>query len=265
VHIAWLTDVHLNFLDRTGREQFAADVALTGADGVVITGDIAEAGSLVPLLEELADAVLRPVWFVLGNHDFYGGSIEAVRASARRLSDEHEWLAWLPSTGVVALSEETALIGVDGWGDARLGNALGTPVELSDFHHIDELRGLSRADRIARLRALGDESAERLRAGLAAALTGARHVVIATHVPPFREACWHEGQVSDDDWLPYFTCDAVGRALREIMAARPERTATVLCGHTHGAGAVDVLPNLRVLTGGAEYGQPVVQRVLAVR
>jgi len=36
----------------------------------------------------------------------------------------------------------------------------------------------------------------------------------------------------------------------------------VLCGHTHGAGEAEILPNLRVLTAGARYGAPVVQRAL---
>jgi 3',5'-cyclic AMP phosphodiesterase CpdA len=265
VHIAWLTDVHLDFLDADGRQQLAADAALTDADGVLITGDIAQADSLAPILEELAAIVSRPVWFVLGNHDFYGGSITGVRTVARRLTGEHEWLRWLPACGVVALSDQTALIGVDGWGDARLGDVAGTTVELSDFHYIDELRGLPRSERVAMLRALGDQAAAELRVSLTAALATARHVVIATHVPPFRESCWHEGRVSDDDWLPYFTCDAVGAVLRAAMAARPDVAATVLCGHTHGGGVVDVLPNLRVLTGAAEYGLPVVQRVLTVR
>ena len=39
---------------------------------------------------------------------------------------------------------------------------------------------------------------------------------------------------------------------------------TVLCGHTHSPGEAQVLPNLLVLTGGAEYGRPEVQRVLTV-
>lgn len=38
----------------------------------------------------------------------------------------------------------------------------------------------------------------------------------------------------------------------------------VLCGHTHGAGECDESPNLRVLTGGSEYGQPRVQRIIDV-
>jgi hypothetical protein len=39
---------------------------------------------------------------------------------------------------------------------------------------------------------------------------------------------------------------------------------TVLCGHTHSAGEARVLPNLRVLTGGAEYDRPEMQRMLTV-
>jgi hypothetical protein len=48
------------------------------------------------------------------------------------------------------------------------------------------------------------------------------------------------------------------------MIAHPDARMTVLCGHTHGAGVVDVLPNLRVVTGGADYGAPALQDVLAL-
>ena len=34
---------------------------------------------------------------------------------------------------------------------------------------------------------------------------------------------------------------------------------TVLCGHTHHAGFVQPRPNLRVITGSAEYGAPCIQ------
>src|SRR3977135_541574 len=60
-----------------------------------------------------------------------------------------------------------------------------------------------------------------------------RTVVILTHVPPFREACWHEGQISNDDYLPHFACRAVGERLTAIMQERPDQCLTVLCGHTH--------------------------------
>ena len=46
------------------------------------------------------------------------------------------------------------------------------------------------------------------------------------------------------------------------MRAHPERTMTVLCGHTHGAGYVRILENLEVRTGGAVYGVPELQEIL---
>jgi len=257
VRLAWLTDVHLNFLDDAGRARFIAEVAATDTTGVIVTGDIAEAGTLEPILGELVAAVSRPVWFVLGNHDFYGGSIDDVRARARTLDIAH----WLPAAGVIRLSDTIALVGHDGWGDARLGNIAYTPVELTDFRAIRELAGLRRKTRHALLRRLGDEAAASLRADVARALAWATHVVVATHVPPFRKSCWHEGEISDDDWLPYFTCAAAGEVMREAMQARPDARMTVYCGHTHGGGDAQILPNLRVITGAAEYGAPVVRTI----
>ena len=39
---------------------------------------------------------------------------------------------------------------------------------------------------------------------------------------------------------------------------------TVLCGHTHGAGEVKILPNLLVKTGGAEYKKPELQNPIFI-
>jgi hypothetical protein len=123
----------------------------------------------------------------------------------------------------------------------------------------------SKSERLAKLHALGDEAADHFRAVLPEALSRFRHVVVLTHVPPFRESCWHEGRISDDNWLPFFfACKAVGDTLRDAMAAAPNGQMTVLYGHTHGSGEAEILPNLRVLTVGAVYGKPCVQRVLEV-
>src|SRR5882672_254461 len=254
--LAWATDIHLDFLDAAGIERFTSQLEKSGADAFLIGGDIAKAGSVERHLRSFEARLLKPIYFVLGNHDFYVGSIARVRSAMRALSSRSKLLKWMPQAGVVRLTPTTALVGHDGWGDARIGNVDGTPVRLNDFVMIEELSNLSRENRNARLRALGDEAAAHVRAVLPKALDGYQEVVFLTHVPPFKESCWHEGKISDDDWLPYFTCRAVGDALLEVMKARPDRSVTVLCGHTHGAGMAEPLPNLRVLTGGADYGAP---------
>ena len=264
MRLAWLTDIHLNFLDPPGVAAFLRDVAAVPADAVVLSGDVGEADDVARHLAALDAAAQKPVYFVLGNHDFYRGSIAGVRARVSALCSAGPNLRWLPEAGVVPLTGETGVVGHDGWADGRLGDYWGSDVELSDWGLIADLAGLDRRDRLAKLHELGDEAAAHFRAVLPDALARFRHVLVLTHVPPFRDACWYRGRVSGDDYLPHFACRAVGDVLADAMTSRPDRRMTVLCGHTHGAGEAQLLPNLWVLTGGAVYGRPAVQRVLEV-
>jgi len=262
--LAWATDVHLNFLSASGMDAFCEALAQEEPDAVVITGDIAEAPSVESLLSVVAAELKTPIHFVLGNHDYYRGSVPRVRAAVTELCRRSSWLSWLPAAGVTELSRHVALVGVDGWADGRLGDYVRSPVMLNDYVLIAELCGLTRADRLTRLHALGDAEAARLEELLAEALGTYQRVIVATHVPPFKEACWHEGRISNDDWLPHFTCRAVGEVLRRAALAHPDRKIRVLCGHTHGAGMAEILPNLKVMTGGAEYGEPRIQGTLEI-
>jgi Icc protein len=264
--LAWLTDIHLNFLRPPVLEAFVASLARSDAEGFLIGGDIGEAPNVSLYLNALDRRLQRPIYFVLGNHDFYRGSIAGVRAKVRELCAAVRDLHWLPDVGVVPLTQGTGLVGHDGWGDGRLGDYPGSDVMLNDWGLIAEFGGFEEGlgERLAKLHALGDEAAAHFHAVVPEALRQFDHVVVLTHVPPFREACWHEGRISNDNWLPHFTCKAVGDVLRDAMTAAPERRLTVLCGHTHSGGEAQVLPNLRVLTGSAIYGNPVIQRVLEV-
>lgn len=47
---AWLTDIHLNFLDDVARQKFYKKIVNTESDGVLISGDIAEAPNLLDIL-----------------------------------------------------------------------------------------------------------------------------------------------------------------------------------------------------------------------
>jgi hypothetical protein len=98
---------------------------------------------------------------------------------------------------------------------------------------------------------------------LPAALRQYERVFVALHSPPYPEACWHEGQSAqpDNPHLPHFSCKAAGDALVALAQEYPHTQMTVLCGHTHGAGQFQRLPNLQVLSGGAEYGAPVIQQI----
>jgi hypothetical protein len=77
-----------------------------------------------------------------------------------------------------------------------------------------------------------------------------RRIVVVTHVPPFAEAAWHEGQPSAPAWAPFFACQATGVVLLDIARRWADREFVVLCGHSHGAGEYAPLANLRVTHGG---------------
>ncbi|MBU2501044.1 metallophosphoesterase [bacterium] len=263
--LAWSTDPHLDHAGPAGVAGFCDRLEAAGVEAVLLGGDTATAARLEIFLGELADRIGKPIYFVLGNHDFYGGSIAGIRQRVGAL--DHPLLRWLPQTGPVALGEGVTLVGCGGWGDARLGDFPGSGVVLNDYLLIEELdevfdrRGFRRSYGAGtalqeRLQRLGDAEASALEPGLTAAAAGGRQVVVLTHVPPFAEACWHQGRISDPDWLPHFTCKAVGVLLARTAAAYPECRFTVLCGHTHGEGTARLAPNLVVHTQGAEYGFP---------
>jgi Icc protein len=260
----WVTDIHLDFLPEVEVGDFLQTIAAEDPNVVLLGGDISTATSIERHLSKMESLIDAPICFVLGNHDFYHGSITAVRDAVGLLTEKSSRLHWLNTTGVYPLTDTTAVVGHDGWADARLGDYRGSPVELSDFFLIDELRGIDREELIRVLRRLGDEAAEHLRTVLPEALSSHRRVVLLTHVPPFREATWYDGEISNDNWLPFFCCKAVGDVLTENMSHRPDRELIVLCGHTHGGGEAQILPNLRVVTGGAQYRYPKVQAVLDI-
>lgn len=257
----WLTDIHLEFLNDSSFTGFMAELRKENADAILISGDIAQAPTVEEFLLQMEQELQVPIYFVLGNHDFYNGSISGVRTAITGMVKKSHHLNWLNISGVVNFSQGTSLIGHDGWGDAGYGDYHNSPVRLNDFLLISELSGLSSNELFNKLQQLGEEAAEHFRKVLPGALRSADHVVVLTHVPPFTEAAWHEGDYCDAHWLPFFACKAVGDVLIEEMKNHPGKHMTVLCGHTHSRGTSAILPNLIVCTGEADYGYPVIQKV----
>jgi Icc-related predicted phosphoesterase len=261
--IAWLTDIHLEFLKPPQIDTFLQEVAAHNPDAVVITGDIAQATILRQILQYMAQTLVKPVYFVLGNHDFYGSDVEPVREQMAKLTREMTGAAWMPAAGLVELSPDTVMVGHDGWADGRYGDYLRSPIVLNDYVHIESLKIVDSEARLKRLNTLGDQAGDYLRGILPEACKTYQNVFVLTHAPPFQEACWYMGKTPDWDnpYLPHFTCKAVGDALLHTAQTHPEVKFTVLCGHVHHGGVAQIRDNLLVITGGAEYEHPEVQRV----
>ncbi len=259
--LAWLSDIHLDHAAPAKVREFLDSIASSSVDGWLLGGDIGQADSVVVYLRHIDEAARAPVYFVLGNHDFYGGSIGAVCERVEKLARDSNRLQWLTASTPVFLDSGVALVGDDSWADARLGDPVGSQIELNDFYLIKELSRLSRSARIAALNRLGDEAAERLQRKIGEAASKARTVIVLLHVPPFREAAWHEGRPSADDWLPWFSCQAIGNVILAEAASHPDTEFLVLCGHAHGGGTHSAAKNVVVHTADAAYERPEIQRV----
>jgi predicted MPP superfamily phosphohydrolase len=254
--LLWMSDIHLNFLSEPDIAEFVGGVTRTPHDGILVGGDIAECHSFGPILRALAEQTAAPVWFVLGNHDAYHGSLATARQTAATLASEVENLHWLDEAGIFELNAETGLLGHSCWGDGRNGNAHDSEAMLNDWLVIDELVGLRDEERVQRLAELGAAAADHLRGLLPEALERYPHVIVLTHVPPFADVNMRGDLPMLPDYLPFYTCGAVGELLHEAMVARPQRRMTVLSGHTHGGGRYPILPNLTAWTLGTQYGEP---------
>lgn len=264
--LAWLTDIHLNFLNEATREKFYHQILETNCDAILISGDIAEAPSLSDLLGEMASQIKKPIYFVLGNHDYYRGQINKVREEVSTLTKEKELLFWLPASGMQVLNKNTILVGQDGWADGRLGDYLNSRVSLNDSRMIADLfqeKILGKFQLLEKMRELADVDAMQLQSDLLHAVTqNPKKVIVLTHVPPFKEACLHKGQSSEDDWLPYFSSKIIGDVLTQSAKDSPSIEFLVLCGHTHSEAYYKPWHNLTIKTGKAEYYQPAMQEVI---
>ncbi len=282
----WMSDIHLdhltpnerdNFLRRLKYFHFFGDEDFFKADGILAGGDISTAARLVDDLwklhrEEDDEGTLvyyMPVYYVPGNHDYYGGSIQAMRANQLRLHRgrrSHQIYALELSPGIrLGLHGEIGLVGHGCWGDTRSGDYWNSNLhnKMSDFLRdgISDFKHLNLTQRKELLMKLGDDAAAHLKKGcIALASDNCRHVVVLTHVPPFAESSFYEGRVSARG-LPYFCCQAAGTVLEEVARQFPEVRFTVLSGHSHEEARLEVLPNLTALVRKAEYYEPSFDRV----
>lgn len=267
VKLAWATDIHLDFVSDPLLVDFGARLIASNPDGVVITGDISVASKLVYHLSALEKVVQRPIYFVLGNHDFYGGTIETIRKQMKEVSNISQYLRYLPNSPYITLSPGTALLGHDGWYDALNGNWKTSNFGMSDWVYINEfaLRSKNGQDKKAIVEVaqkLAHEGVTHMHNSIKAATRYHKHIIVATHVPPFAESHIYEGKQGDDNAQPWFTSKMCGDMLLDASKAFPAVQFTVLAGHTHGKYSGKIRPNLTVLVGGAEYRMPQLQEVI---
>lgn len=261
--LLWLTDLHLHDTQPHIRRAFLARLSEETYDAAVVSGDISVARRLTEHLGELARACApRPVHFVLGNHDFFGGGFADVDRAVTECCQKHANLRHLGQGEVIRLSSTTALIGHRGWADGRAWGGKWTSRRNPDREGIRDLRAPSAYATFLRMKKLGLDSGSYFRKVLPYALTAYRHVVIVTHVPPFARAVRFNGRPCEASLLPHYVNASAGAVIQRIGEHFPQTKITVLCGHAHHGNTVKVTDNLEVRVGQARKGAPVIQEII---
>jgi len=252
--LMWLTDTHVTFSFLWKKYALIRHIKNLEIDALLLTGDISNGLLIDYVLYYLANNVEIPIYFVLGNHDYYFKSFNEVNSDMLSLSKRYENLFWLTQNDVLSLKEDTCIIGTEGWYDCNLGDPDYIKFTI-DWWLIEDFRNLKSMDkRIDAYRQLAKNSADQIETKLLKALNdGYKDVYLLTHVPPFKEATRDEGTIMENFWLPYNTNTALGERVKKIMANFPDRKLIILAGHSHTRVVVNLTHNIECRVNNANY------------
>lgn len=260
------TDIHYNFVHAEKKKAFIRHINEANAELVLLGGDISD-GDPSTLLNEISSNIWHDIYYVLGNHDFYGESINVLR---HKVVDTQK-IRYLPNHGVIHIDDNTSILGHDCWGDGRNGDPISAfldprnphSVQLRDFTEIRDLKIVHKIQNlfVQKLNELGDQAANHFRKHLPATHD---NVIILTHVPPFQDVCYYHENGNEnrplirqnDDWAPFFTCKAVGDLLMTYANENPHKKILVMSGHMHVPMDKMITKNMRCTVGKGSYKEP---------
>ena len=267
--LAWATDIHLDTVGNLEQKISELSTASASAEAVLLTGDISVAPLLVDHLRALENELQKPIYFVLGNHDYYFSDVMTVRRKIVEVCRSMSFARYLASIVYFKIKDGVALIGHDGWYDALNGDAYNSEVVMNDWLKINDFssairtsfagKSLDRSAIISVSRAICHASVSHIANGIKTAVRDKNnHIVVMTHVPPFKESYnsdKHRG-LNVSSALPWYTSKTMGDMLLSAAKAYPRIKFTVLSGHSHSRYDEYLLNNLNVRVGKSAYGSP---------
>ena len=268
MRIAWATDIHLDCVQRAVEAVDKLYNESLGSDCLILTGDISVSPFLISHLQLLDDTLRKPIYFVLGNHDYYFSNIGVTRKKIANACRHMSFARYLGDVSFIRLNKSVCLVGADGWYDALNGNPFAGQFLMNDWVKIENFMPSIRTfptskaiDRriVAQIsQNLSRESAAHIARGIKSCINGAEHVIIATHVPPFAQACLSSKYPIEDvdEISPWYSSRIMSEVILSAARAYPSKNFTVLSGHTHGHFNSKILPNLTARVGKSEYGLP---------
>lgn len=248
----WHTDTHLNLAWPFSINNLVRNIRHENPTGVFITGDISNGKNVENHLDKLASQLDTNIYFVLGNHDYHGRTVDSVHDDMKRLCDRHSNLYWMTNSGIISLTEDIALIGTEGWYDAHHGDSGWIKFTVDRLLTID-FKSTSFDEQLKTFRQMAQNSANMIEKLLEKALEQHKIVYILTHFPPWKEATRDEGTLMENFWLPYNTNIILGKKIEKVMEGRNKKKVIVLSGHTHQQTSITVQRNIECRVANSSY------------
>jgi len=241
----WLSDTHLSMsVVPAMKRRFIDRITSIKADGLIITGDISNGLWLESDLRYLAEHHPKPIYFVLGNHDYYWRHMGSVHEDVRRLCKEYTNLLWLSGQdNPIAIAPGVSLVGHEGWFDANCGDRDSTWWAIDRALNFDFWRVGDHVDQIYMWRQMSKMSADFIESMVESASKTSDVIYVATHFPPWPEASRADGKILEKLWYAYNTNTTLGKRL-EKLASSTRSQIVVLAGHTHLSCNLTVAKNL---------------------
>ena len=273
--LAWLSDIHLDMVSKETIIQLGTAINECDCESAIITGDIANGRSVIQVLSLLDETVRKPIYFVLGNHDSYYGSFQKIHYNMRKFSRKSKFCKWMTSSNIIQLTDDTCIVGHDGFYDGRNGKFFGPSLDIemnsdegmflmNDFFLIKEIAAhTSRKEKLKYFNKLGDKSAKYFSKTIKEAAKSYKKIIAITHVPPFEEVSKHRGESNSVYALPFYSCKAVGDVLLKLKNDLPNNQIVMFAGHTHCPAEMHS-ENLHVYVAGAKYTEPEIFNIIVV-
>ncbi len=276
--LAIATDIHLNFVYEAGTSEFIRRVNLSGCDAILLTGDIAEGNNLEKYFQIFVRECNLPVYFVLGNHDYWGTSVSGIRDDMNKFCAENKGFTYLRSSDPVILTPGTSLIGIDGWYDAGYGDPKKSTLIMNDWFKISDFSDyvvpnfansyygyentINKAGIVSYCKKLAILDAELLSRKIDEAAKVSNTILIASHFPGWLDVSKYRGKPTDKNSQPYYISKILGDTINEAAGKHPDKEFKVFSGHTHAAATTRLAPNLEATVGHSDYGNPQIYKII---
>jgi predicted MPP superfamily phosphohydrolase len=266
-NIAWATDTHFEIATDKQFKKFIDSAR--EYDALIITGDIAQATSWQHYMHKVAKKLApMPVFFILGNHDIYFSDL--VSEHDKLLSITIDNLHPLTIMPPYIINDEIAIVGHQNWWDGGYSEEktglLDRTFMFQDYSLIENLKYfVNQEQRFICLKGMSEAATTIIIEKLTLAFEKVDRVILAVHVPPFKENCTHFGLPMTNNFLSHFSSKILGDALYFLMRSMPNKKLVVLSGHTHEETLYSPLPNLTSRTSKANLLKPRVHTVLKLK